>query len=50
MSETSIELAAATKPGDIVDAHVHLFSVAIFEEFIASNPEAAERFQKAARD
>lgn len=50
MSETHIELAAATKPGDIVDAHVHLFSVAIFEEFIASNPEAAERFQKAARD
>jgi predicted TIM-barrel fold metal-dependent hydrolase len=50
MTDVRLEPAPATKPGDVIDAHMHLFSVAVFEEFVAANPEAAERFQKAARD
>lgn len=38
-----------TQPGDIVDAHVHLFSVQILEEMIAAFPHM-ERFQKAVKD
>ena len=38
-----------TQPGDVVDAHVHLFSLAIMEEMIAAFPHM-ERFQKAVKD
>ncbi len=38
-----------TKPGDVVDAHMHLFTLAIMEEMIAAMPQA-ERFQRAVKD
>jgi uncharacterized protein len=38
-----------TRPGDIVDAHMHLFTLAVLEEMIAANPHA-ERFQRAVKD
>jgi predicted TIM-barrel fold metal-dependent hydrolase len=36
-----------TVPGDVIDAHLHLFTVGIFEEYLAAHPEAAERYKKA---
>jgi predicted TIM-barrel fold metal-dependent hydrolase len=39
----------ATRPGDIVDAHMHLFTVAVLEEMIAAMPHS-ERFQRAVKD
>jgi hypothetical protein len=41
--------AIVTKVGDVVDAHVHLFSVAIMEEMIAAFPQM-KRFQQAVKD
>jgi predicted TIM-barrel fold metal-dependent hydrolase len=38
-----------TRPGDVVDAHVHLFSLAIMEEMIAAFPHM-KRFQQAVKD
>ena len=35
-----------TAPGDVIDAHLHLFTVGIFEEYLAAHPEAAERYKK----
>jgi predicted TIM-barrel fold metal-dependent hydrolase len=39
----------ATRPGDIVDAHMHLFTLAVLEEMIAAMPQS-ERFQRAVKD
>ena len=47
MSDTHATIT--TKPGDIVDAHVHLFSVQILEEMVRAFPHM-ERFQKAVKD
>ena len=38
-----------TRPGDVVDAHMHLFTLQILEEMIASFPDSA-RFQQAVKD
>lgn len=42
-----IGAAKPTKPGDVIDAHVHLFTVGLLEEFVASMPEGNERFREA---
>jgi predicted TIM-barrel fold metal-dependent hydrolase len=41
--------APPTQPGDIVDAHMHLFTVAVMEELVERFPEAA-RFAQAIKD
>lgn len=38
-----------TRPGDVVDAHMHLFTLQIMEEMIAAMPQA-KRFQQAVKD
>lgn len=42
--------AGPTQPGDIIDAHCHLFSVRLFEEYIEAHPEAAPRFRQAVKE
>ena len=42
--------APATQPGDVIDAHVHLFSVPMFREFIEKTPDAPPRWRKALED
>jgi predicted TIM-barrel fold metal-dependent hydrolase len=37
--------AAATLPGDVVDAHMHLFTVGLLEEMVAKMPNPPERFR-----
>jgi len=44
---SSLSPAPATSPGDIVDAHVHLFTVPMFAEFVAAHPDESARFKKA---
>ncbi|MCL2503017.1 MAG: amidohydrolase family protein [Coriobacteriia bacterium] len=39
--------ALPTAPGDIIDAHVHLFTVGMIEEYVRNNPESAEVYRKA---
>lgn len=42
---------ATTRPGDVIDAHVHLFTVGLLEEFLATQPpDAFERFRTAAKE
>jgi hypothetical protein len=45
------ELSAArpTRPGEVIDAHVHLFSVGLFEEYIEKDPNANARFREAVK-
>lgn len=47
---TPLEAAGPTRPGDVIDAHVHLFSVRLFEEYIETHPEAAPRFRQALKE
>ncbi len=47
---SSPEPARATRPGDVIDAHCHLFAIAIFEEYVAAHPEGAPRFRQALRE
>lgn len=42
-----LEPAPVTRPGDVVDAHVHLFTVGLFEEFVAKDPTSHPRFREA---
>jgi predicted TIM-barrel fold metal-dependent hydrolase len=46
---TELSPVPATKPGDTVDAHMHLFTLAIMEEMIAMMPNT-KRFQQAVKD
>ena len=39
----------ATRPGDVIDAHVHLFSLPMLQEHVAANPDAHERLKEAAK-
>lgn len=39
--------ASPTRPGDVVDAHVHLFSLPLFREHIENTPDAPPRWRKA---
>jgi uncharacterized protein len=47
---TPLEPAGPTRPGDVIDAHVHLFSVRLFEEYVETHPEAAPRFRQALKE
>ncbi|MDZ4063244.1 MAG: amidohydrolase family protein, partial [Coriobacteriia bacterium] len=43
-----LEHAQPTRSGDVIDAHVHLFTVGLLEEALAKQPpEAMQRFRKA---
>lgn len=43
----ALDRAPATRPGDIIDGHCHLFSLPLFREFVENNPEGNPRFRKA---
>ncbi len=46
-----IEEAPVTQPGDVIDAHVHLFTVGLLEEYLATQPpEAMQRFRTALKE
>lgn len=45
-----LQLAGPTRPGDVVDAHVHLFTVGLLEEYLDKDPNANERFREALRN
>lgn len=49
MAEPSNALAPApaTAPGQVVDAHVHLFSLPLFREYLDRDPNAHPRWRKA---
>ena len=42
--------APATAPGDVVDAHVHLFSLPLFREIVEKDAGAHPRWRKALKD
>ncbi|MBS3956932.1 MAG: amidohydrolase [Clostridiales bacterium] len=42
--------AGPTSPGDVVDAHVHLFTVRIIEEYVDAHPDGALRFRQVLDD
>lgn len=49
----SLEIAEAapTRPGDAIDAHVHLFTVGLLEEWLSTQPpEAMKRFRAALKE
>jgi len=49
----SLEIAEAqaTRPGDAIDAHVHLFTVGLLEEWLSTQPpEAMKRFRTALKE
>jgi len=51
VSASPLDAAPATRPGEAIDAHVHLFTVGLMEEFLASQPpEAYERFRTALKE
>ena len=39
--------APATSPGDVIDAHVHLFTVGLLTEWVERSPESNPRFAEA---
>jgi predicted TIM-barrel fold metal-dependent hydrolase len=46
-----IDTAPATEPGDVIDGHVHLFTVGLLEEYLDSQPpEAMQRFRAALKE
>ena len=54
MSETSspgttMPPAPATAPGDVIDAHTHLFTVGLLEEMVSKMPNVPERFRDGLR-
>ncbi len=42
--------APATKPGDVIDTHVHLFTVGLLEEYLDRDPQANARFREALKN
>lgn len=42
--------ASPTRPGDIIDVHCHLFTVGLFEEYVASHPDGIARFGQALKE
>ncbi|HSK46794.1 MAG TPA: amidohydrolase family protein [Coriobacteriia bacterium] len=42
-----LQPAPATRVGDVVDAHVHLFTVGLLEEFLEKDPNPNPRFREA---
>lgn len=49
MSEP-LQPAPPTQPGDIVDAHVHLFTVGLLQEFLDKDPNPNPRFREALKN
>lgn len=48
---SALEPAAPTRPGDVIDAHTHLFTVGLLEEYLATQPpEAMQRFRTAVKE
>ncbi|MBE0475897.1 MAG: amidohydrolase family protein [Coriobacteriia bacterium] len=47
---TRITPAPATRPGDVVDGHVHLFAQGLFEEYVEKHPDVDPRFTRAVRE
>jgi len=46
-----LESAPPTRPGDVIDAHTHLFTVGLLEEMLAKEPpEAMKRFRQGLKD
>lgn len=45
-----IGAAPATRPGDAIDAHVHLFTVGLLQEYLDKDPQANERFKDAVKN
>jgi predicted TIM-barrel fold metal-dependent hydrolase len=48
--EGALAPASPTRPGDVIDAHAHLFSLPLMVEYVESNPEESERFRKAVEE
>lgn len=47
----AIEPAPITRPGEVIDAHVHLFTVGLLEEWLSQVPEGQmQRFRTALKD
>lgn len=42
-----LDPAPATRPGEVIDAHTHLFSVPLFAEYVAAHPDENPRFKRA---
>jgi uncharacterized protein len=50
-SDIRLEQAPPTVPGEVIDAHTHLFTVGLLEETLAKQPpEAMKRFREALKD
>lgn len=45
-----IDAASRTEPGEVVDAHVHLFTVPMLAEFVEKNPDMNPRFKQALKE
>jgi len=46
-----LQPAPHTQPGEVIDAHVHLFTVGLLEEYLATQPpEAMQRFRVALKE
>ncbi len=51
MSDDTLRPAPATRPGEVVDAHTHLFTVGLLEEVLSKEPpEAMKRFREALKE
>lgn len=50
MTTEPLGTAPSTRPGDVVDAHVHLFSLPLFREFVEREPNVPPRWRKALED
>lgn len=48
---TALSAAEPTRPGDVIDAHTHLFTVGLLEETLAKQPpEAMKRFRESLKN
>lgn len=51
MTRSTLKTAPPTAPGDVVDAHTHLFTVGLLEEVLSKQPpEAMQRFRQALKE
>ena len=51
MGSLRLDPAGPTRPGDVVDAHTHLFTVGLLEEYLSTQPpEAMKRFRTALKE
>ncbi|MFA5844219.1 MAG: amidohydrolase family protein [Coriobacteriia bacterium] len=42
--------AGPTRPGDVIDAHTHLFSLPLLQEYVDAHPEENARFRQAVKE